>query len=197
MKYWFFLSFFAFFFLRFFGYPKPKILLKLHFPDVCVCVQLWITLLIGLVTIKSQSPLKAVPVNTRSQWIEYISLLRASDASLFSFSSFNSVTVFMITEAEAAFIGICLEGFLFGKMISVLCCSLLEKSNYSQLLTRSPIIHCSRNLFRNIRHVSTFDIGKFHWQDANNLLCSLGSLHSINCFRCQWFRRWPIFLCKY
>ena len=39
----------------------------------------------------------------------------------------------MITEAEGAFVGVCLEGFLYGKMIPVLCaltCTHAREPNY-------------------------------------------------------------------
>ena len=78
--------------------------------------------------------------STRCRWIEYISPILTdhyANISLLSFLhlhynrlSFSSpVTVFMITEIEGAYIGICVEGFLYG-MISVLCaltCTLVKE----------------------------------------------------------------------
>ena len=41
----------------------------------------------------------------------------------------------MITEAEGGFIGICLEGFLFGKMISILRASALTCNTHAREVT--------------------------------------------------------------
>ena len=81
----------------------------------------------------------------------------------------------MITLQEASLIGLCLEGFLYGKMF------ILYALNCGK--ERSPIIpRSTRTLFRNIRYLFTKPIKQV--QDGNHLLFSLSSLCSIWCYRC-------------
>jgi hypothetical protein len=68
----------------------------------------------------------------------------------------------MFTLGDAFVIGICLEGFFYGK-ISVLCA-------LTCTLARSPIIPRSRTLFRNIRHLFTIPIKRAGRQPSFSML---------------------------
>ena len=99
-------------------------------------------------------------------------------------------------ELEELFIGICLEGFFYGK-ISVLCASTCTLAKY--VPTWTWIIPRSRTLLRDIRYLFTMHIENV--QDANHpFLCSLHSLRSIYCYHCRWFNKshiwskWQLYL---
>ena len=87
-----------------------------------------------------------------------------------------STFFFKYLDVDGIFIGICLEGYLYGKIL-VLCALKLQVvvplSNEIQLLYR-----CTRTLFRNIRHVFKMPMGQV--QEANHrFIRSLSSLRSI------------------
>ena len=88
-------------------------------------------------------------------------------------SNSTSIPYFSITALLGAFIGICLEWFLYGK-ISVVCFT----------CTFPITIRRSRTLFRNIRHVSKMPIGQV--QEGNyRFLCSLSSPRPIHGYHYQ------------